>query len=91
MKASKALRTAAGMVDGSRSRAHGVDKGRSFDHVAAVWSAFLGVPITGEQVCWCMTMLKAVRSQNGMPLPDHYTDAAGYAALAGEVRLGGKK
>lgn len=90
MKASKALRTAAGLVDGSREKTHG-DKHESFAHIARVWSAFLGVEITAEQVCHCMSMLKAVRSQHGTAIPDHYTDAAGYAALAGEMKLGGKR
>lgn len=88
MKASDALTRAAALVDGDRETTHG-NKAKSFQHVAEMWTAFLGHPVTPEQVCICMTLLKIGRAAHGTPNEDHYTDAAGYVAIAGELRLKG--
>ena len=87
MKAKDALITAANLVGGDRNAVHG-DMQASFDKIALMWSAFLGTPITAEQVAWCMSILKMVRATTGTPVDDHYIDGAGYAAIAGEVRNG---
>lgn len=84
MKAVDILETTRNLVGGDRNVVHG-DIGESFKRIASLWSEFLGTPITPEQVCWCMTLLKMARATSGTPVPDHYIDAAGYAALAGEV------
>jgi hypothetical protein len=85
MKSVEILNTAAGLVGGDRTTTHG-SKQKNFDHTAGLWSAYLGVPLTAEQVCWMMVLLKISRTANGTPIDDHYIDAAGYAAIAGEVR-----
>ena len=87
MKAPDILTTAAALIGGDRNTVHG-DIQSSFEKIANMWSAFLGTPITPEQVCWCMTLLKAARATTGTPVDDHYIDGAGYAALAGQVRRG---
>ena len=52
---------------------------KDFERVAALWSAYLGVPITAEQVPGCMILLKLSRLAQ---TPNHYDsilDVAGYA------------
>jgi len=89
---SSILREAASIVDGARNDTHG-DKERSFDAIAGMWNAYLAArksqgPITPMDVAWMMTTLKMVRSVQGTPVRDHYVDAAGYAAIAGEIGVG---
>lgn len=41
--------------------------------------------ITARDVAQCMVLLKVARSIQGEPVQDHFLDAAGYAAIAGEL------
>jgi len=84
VSASDILREAADIVDGARGQTHG-PRERAFVRAAAMWSAYLGTPVTPSDVCWMMTLLKAGRSKDGEPVRDHYVDGASYAALAGEL------
>ena len=84
------LRAAADIVDGPRNETHG-DKERSFDAIAKLWSAYLsmtGEPhsVTAADVCAMMVLLKFARSEHGQHVEDHGVDAAGYAAIWGELR-----
>jgi hypothetical protein len=85
MKSVEILNTAASLVGGDRNTTHG-SKQKNFDNTAALWSAYLGVPVSAEQVAICMVLLKVSRTACGTPIDDHYTDMAGYAAIAAEVR-----
>jgi len=84
------LREAAGIVQGARNTTHG-DKERSFIAIADAWNAYLGArkdpiaPINAIDVAWMMVTLKIVRSVQGTFVRDHAVDAAGYAAIAGEL------
>ncbi len=86
------LREAANIVEGSREQTHG-PKERSFIAIAGAWNAYLAArrdptaPITATDVCWMMNWMKTVRSVQGEFVRDHAVDAAGYAAIAGEVGL----
>lgn len=82
--ADQICRTAAGMVSGERARSHG-DWTRTFDRIAAVWSGFLGVPITGKQAALMMAQFKTVRADAGEYNPDDFADISGYGAGAGEI------
>lgn len=90
MSAGDMLRKAAEIVDGSRNTTHG-NKERSFEAIATLWNTYLGMTsdvshyITGKDVAWMMVLLKIARSHNGQPVDDHFIDAAGYAAIAGEL------
>lgn len=79
------LRSAADIVDGARNATHG-NKRQNMQHTADMWSAYLGYPITAEQVAICMVLVKVSRTKCGTAIDDHYVDMAGYAAIAGEVR-----
>jgi hypothetical protein len=89
MKSVEILNTAASLVAGDRNTTHG-SKQENFDHTAALWSAYLAPvlqrPLTADEVCLCMVLLKVSRTMNGTKIEDHYGDMAGYAAIAGEVR-----
>ena len=89
--ASGILREAADIVEGARGATHG-DKERSFQAIAGLWTAYLaarkdGGDITALDVAWMMNLLKIARSVQGTFIRDHATDAAGYAAIAGELGL----
>ena len=74
------------------------ERGKSYDkgdptgtanltRIAALWSSYLGVEVTGRDVCWMMVLLKASRSrQDGGASPDHTLDGRGYLELADRFR-----
>lgn len=87
--ASSILTEAANIVGGDRNSTHG-DKERSFQVIANLWNAYLSGrktqgDITPFDVAQFMVLLKVARSIQGKPVRDHFTDAAGYSAIAGEL------
>lgn len=59
-------------------------------NIADLWSAYLGLPITADEVAIMMMLLKVGRTKSRKAVKDHFVDMAGYAAIAGEIVLGGK-
>lgn len=91
------LREAAGIVEGVRQQTHG-DKERSFQVIADFWNTYLQLRhlgardlLTPSDVAMLMALLKVARSVCGTPIRDHFVDAGAYAALSGELALGGPK
>jgi hypothetical protein len=91
--AGRVLRTAEELVTRVRGQQNG-DKERSFEAIARLWNAYLAcrkdpsAPLGAKDVAWMMTLLKVARSNQGdAGLEDHYVDACGYAAIAGEIAL----
>ena len=92
--ASNILLEAAAIVRGNRNTVHG-DKERSFTLIGQLWSAYLngrvklsrGAAISAIDVAQMMVLMKIARSIQGQAIRDHYVDAAGYAAIAGELAL----
>lgn len=82
-KADALLNEAKEIINGPRQDDYG-SANASFNAVAAMWSAFLGQPISAHQVAICMALLKAARLRNG-PHKDSELDAASYFALAYEL------
>ena len=91
------LETARQLVDGDRARTHG-DKMENHACIAALWNAYLrliclrrGVAVPGAIFCsldvaTMMLLLKVARTiSGGEHNLDNYIDAAGYAAVAGEI------
>jgi hypothetical protein len=78
------LAKAISLIDGDRDASHG-DRHENFGMIAALWSTYLGTLIKPHQVAWCMVLMKAARESNGTHSLDNAIDAAGYAALAGEL------
>lgn len=58
----------------------------SFEKTAKLWSAYIGFGISAEDVAIMMTLLKISRISTGKTNYDNYIDAAGYIAIAGEVK-----
>ena len=56
----------------------------NLQRTADLWSAYLGVPITIEQVCICMTLVKISRMAASRK-DDNYTDARAYLTLAEDL------
>ena len=85
-KADELLDEAKALINGDRQEDYGSAEA-SFSAIAAMWSAFLGIPISAHQVCICMALLKAARLRNGVH-KDSMLDAAAYFALSYEVSGG---
>lgn len=68
-------------VDGDRSRDYDRDGETAVSHAAALWSAYLGIPISETNVSQMMMLMKIARSKNGYKR-DNYLDTIGYALLA---------
>ena len=56
----------------------------NLQRTADLWSAYLGVPITVEQVCVCMSLVKISRMASGRKT-DNYVDARAYLTLAEDL------
>lgn len=86
------LNEASSIVEGARNETHG-DKERSFVAIAEVWTSYLIArrepdgPIRPIDVAHMMVLLKQQRAEWGTPTRDHFVDAAGYSAIAGELVL----
>ena len=71
------------IINGDRQRDYG-DRQQSFDAIASLWSAYLGVSVAATDVAHLMILLKISRATTGgnTGKRDSYVDMAGYAALA---------
>jgi hypothetical protein len=84
MNRSEVLDTAKGYITRDRAAMHGKAE-NTFGAIAALWSADLGVPITATDVGRLMVLFKMARAKGNPGHADNWIDAAGYAALAGEL------
>jgi hypothetical protein len=82
-KRTEILETAKHLVNGDRQNDYG-DAAESFQCIAEMWSAYLGVAVSGRDVCNMMALLKIARLRNG-PHEDSSVDGAGYLALGAEI------
>ena len=78
------LERAGALTCGAREEEYG-PPAESFGRVAVMWGGYLGVGITAADVCALLVMLKLSRGKVSPEREDSWVDAAGYAALAGEV------
>lgn len=84
MKATTIIEAAALLVGGDRAKQHG-DMEKTHDDVAALWTAYTGVSLTGQDVAMMMVLLKIGRAKNGAFNLDDYVDMAGYSGIAGQL------
>lgn len=82
------LRKAAETVSGDRQDDYG-DAAESFQRIAALWTALLGVPILPWQVAQMMAALKLSRLCTSPGKTDSWVDLAGYAAHGAALTTGG--
>lgn len=75
------LTEAHGLVRGERLKFYGPPT-ENFERIAGMWSSYLGVEVTSNDVCCMMILLKVARIRTGsLYHRDSAVDAAGYAAL----------
>lgn len=74
------LQEADAIIHGERQAQYG-DPERNFDRIAKAWGAYLGIELSGVDVCMMMGLLKIMRAR-GDYHRDSLVDLAGYAGLA---------
>ncbi len=86
------LTEARDIIYGDREQAYG-DPGVNLRRIADLWTTYLrnravdlDAPLSAEDVCWMMVLLKIARNQNQVKR-DNLVDAVGYVALI--ERMGG--
>ena len=84
---SEIIMKAEDLINGDRHSTYG-DARESFSSIAKLWSVYLGVDVTAEQVAAMMVLMKVSRQRNSKHV-DNWVDIIGYAALGGEIE-GGK-
>ena len=84
---SEIIMKAEDLINGDRHSTYG-DARESFASIAKLWSVYLGVDVTAEQVAAMMVLMKVSRQRNSKHV-DNWVDIIGYAALGGEIE-GGK-
>ena len=82
-KNGKILLEAHDLINAERADDYG-SPAKSFTHIAALWSAYLGHDVTGKDVAICMALLKFSRESYRHKL-DNLLDAAGYIGLAADM------
>ena len=60
--------------------------GPNIERIAALWSAYLGSPVSAHDVGWMMVLLKCSRSRVDPNHLDNYEDAHGYVGIAEAMR-----
>ena len=75
----------------NEARATIQDRGRDYGHptdnmqrTAALWSAYLEMPVTDYQVSMCMALVKIARSMETAKT-DTYVDLTAYVAIAAQL------
>ena len=82
MKASDYLNEAKAIIED-----RGMDYGHPSDNMqrtARLWSAYLEMPITDDQVAMCLALVKVARSME-TPSNDTYLDLCAYTAISGQL------
>lgn len=74
------------LINGDRNETYG-DARESFDIIAKLWSVYLGVDVTAEQVAAMFVLMKISRQRKSKHM-DNWVDIIGYAALGGEIEGG---
>lgn len=80
MELGNCLERALKLVRGDRGRDYGRPRD-DYGRTAALWSAYLGVPVTAEQAAVCMILVKVSRLAHSPGHADSIVDIAGYAAV----------
>ena len=84
MTRSEILAAANRIVTGEREAQYNSPE-RSFETIAALWSAYLHAEISAVDVACMMALLKIARVKTGSGKADNWIDLAGYAACGGEI------
>lgn len=87
MRRAEILQTALQCITVDRAATHG-EAENSFGLIAAYWSAHLDHDVRPHDVAAMMVLFKLARMRGNPAHIDNAIDAAGYAALAGEIATG---
>jgi len=82
MKASDYLNEAKAIIED-----RGMDYGHPSDNMqrtARLWSAYLEMPISDDQVAMCLALVKIARSMESAKV-DNFIDGAAYFAISGQL------
>lgn len=82
MKASDYLNEAKAIIED-----RGMDYGHPSDNMqrtARLWSAYLEMPISDDQVAMCLALVKIARSMETAKV-DNFIDGAAYFAISGQL------
>jgi len=82
MKASDYLNEAKEIIED-----RGMDYGHPSDNMqrtARLWSAYLEMPISDDQVAMCLALVKIARSMESAKV-DNFIDGAAYFAISGQL------
>lgn len=79
------LEQASEIITKDRAQTHGEDAEKSFGKIADMWSAYLEHPVSREDVCAMMVLLKVARASNTPEHLDSWVDICGYSAIGGEI------
>ena len=82
MRASDYLNEAKAIIED-----RGMDYGHPSDNMqrtARLWSAYLEMPITDDQVAMCLALVKVARSMETAKV-DNFIDGAAYFAISGQL------
>lgn len=80
------LNRARDLTCGPREQSYGSPVDNMSD-TAALWSAYLGAPVTAQQVAVCMALVKIARLRTSPAHMDSHDDAAAYIAIAYECAI----
>ena len=83
------LQTAESLVTGDRAEQHG-DIRENHRNMARMVGAYLGTPISEEQMAGIMVCIKLARTKAGSTNPDDFVDMAAYAGIMGQLATEGK-
>ena len=83
--ASETCDHAKNLVQGDRQKQH-VDKYDNHLNIAVLWSAYLKLDISPDEVAVLFALAKIGRTLEGQYNPDDYIDAVGYVAIAHELK-----
>lgn len=83
------LEQASEIITKDRAQTHGEDAENSFGKIADMWTAYLEHPVSREDVCAMMVLLKVARASNTPEHLDSWVDICGYSAIAGELATDG--
>jgi hypothetical protein len=82
------LREAEGLIAGDRNQAYG-EPFDDFSRTAAMWSAYLGIPVDAHDVAALLIMVTLSRLTESPTKRDHWADIAGYAGCGYECTVVG--
>lgn len=83
MKRAGILEAARVCVCGEREQDYGTPED-SLSLIGKLWTAYMGITFTSNDVAMMMALLKVARIKNG-DKADNFVDLTGYAACAGEI------